>query len=224
MSSKLIFWDWTGTLANEAELDKSVCATMEREYARKQNISLEEAADFYRQYLKKIENTWNWHDYVTHCRDMGIDWKSCQTDNLDKLFPVPGAGDILAYAQTRGYRNVLATNAVRLVIELRLDYVGLGHFFDLIVASDDVRALKSEGKHFLRGLSKLGGTAASCLSVGDNPVQDIQPAQSLGLKTVFCTYGRKLTHYHSDHISDNHREQVRSAFRIAKLTDIKYIL
>lgn len=224
MSNNLIFWDWTGTLANEAELDRAVCATMEREYARKMEISPEEAADFYQRYLKKLENTWNWHDYVTHCRDMGIDWEFCQTSNFDKLFPVTGAGEILAYAQTKGYRNVLATNAVRPVIELRLGHVGLDHYFDLIVASDDAQALKSEGKHFLRGLKELEGTASASYSVGDNPVQDIQPAQRLGLKTVFCTYGRKLTHYHSDHISDNHREKARSAFRIAKLTDIKYIL
>ena len=224
MSDKLIFWDWTGTLANEAELDRAVCATMEREYARKTGISPAQAADFYQRYLRKLENSWNWHDYVTHCRDMGIDWKYCQTTNFDKLFPVPGAGEILAYAQTRGYRNVLATNAVRLVIELRLGYLGLGDFFNLITASDDVEALKSEGKHYLRGLKELGGAASESFSVGDNPVQDIQPAQRLGLKTVFCTYGRNLTHYHSEHISDNHREQVRSAFRIAKLTDIKYIL
>ena len=224
MAAKLIFWDWTGTLADEAELDRSVCTTMEQEYARKQGITLSEAASFYREMLKKQEGTWSWHDYVRHCREMGIDWKFSQEHNLAKLRLVPGAGEILAYARERGFLNVLATNAVRAVIELRINYAGLTHYFDLIIASNDAQALKSEGKHFRLGLKRLEGSASESYSVGDNPVQDIRPAQRLGFKTVFCTYGRKLTHYHSEHISDNHRETVRSAFRITKLTDIKYIL
>ena len=224
MKSKLIFWDWTGTLANEAELDKAVCLTMENELAKKENISVEQAAARYQEYLRDREGTWEWHDYVTHCKDLGIDWRLSQESNLDKLFLVPGAGEILAYARSRGYKNVLATNAVRKVIELRVGYAGIGHLFDRVIASDDARALKGEGKHFLRGLRDLDGIASASFSVGDNPVQDIQPAQQLGMRTVFCTFGRDLTHYHSSHISDNHMERVRTGFRISKLTEIKYIL
>ncbi len=224
MRSKLIFWDWTGTLANEAELDKAVCLTMERELAKKEDISAEQAALRYQEYLREREGTWEWHDYVTHCRDLGIGWRHCQESNFDKLFLVPGAGEILAHAHSRGYKNVLATNAVRKVIELRVRFVGIGHLFDKLIASDDARALKSEGKHFLRGLRDMDGIASASFSVGDNPVQDIQPAQQLGMRTVFCAYGRDLTHYHSVHISDNHKKRVRAGFRIRKLSEIKDIL
>lgn len=224
MQNKLIFWDWTGTLANEAALDRAVCQTMEQQLAEKEGISLEAAAARYQQHLYALEGTWSWHDYVSHCRELGIDWRYSQERNFDKLFLVPGAGEILAYARARGYKNILATNAVRKVIELRIDHVGIGPMFDHVIASDDARALKSEGKHFLRGLKALNGSASLSFSVGDNPIQDIKPAQSLGIKTIFCTYGRQLTHYHSAHISDNHNAQVRSAFRIKKLQDIQYIL
>jgi FMN phosphatase YigB (HAD superfamily) len=224
MRSKLIFWDWTGTLANEAELDRAVCLTMEQELAEKESIPPGQAAERYQAYLKEREGTWQWHDYVTHCEDLGIDWRFCQESNLDKLFLVPGAGEILTYAHDRGYTNILATNAVRKVIELRIAHVGIGPLFDRVIASDDARALKSEGKHFLRGLRDAEGIASASFSVGDNPVQDIQPAQQLGMRTIFCSYGRELTHYHSAHISDNHAERVQTGFRINKLTDIKYIL
>jgi FMN phosphatase YigB (HAD superfamily) len=216
LRAKLIFWDWTGTLANEAALDRAVCLTMEQELAKKEGISPAQAAERYQAYLKEREGTWAWHDYVTHCRDFGIAWKYCQETNLDKLFLVPGAGDILTYAQDRGYKNILATNAVRKVIELRIAYTGIGHLFDMTIASDDARALKGEGKHFLLGLKKMGGVASASFSVGDNPVQDIQPALRLGMRTVFCAFGKDLTHYHT--------EKVRTGFRIQKLADIKYIL
>ncbi len=224
MQNKLIFWDWTGTLANEAALDRAVCQTMEWQLAKKEGISLEAAAARYQRHLKPLEGTWEWHDYVSHCQDLGLDWRFCQESNFNQLFLVPGAGEMLAYARTHGYKNILATNAVRKVIEIRIAHVGIGHMLDLVIASDDPKALKSEGKHFLRGLKALNGRAALSFSVGDNPIQDIKPAQSLGLKTIFCTYGRHLTHYHSSHISGNHNAQVSGAHRISKLQDIQYII
>jgi hypothetical protein len=30
--NKLIFWDWTGTLADESELDEAVCTSMEPDF------------------------------------------------------------------------------------------------------------------------------------------------------------------------------------------------
>ncbi len=222
--SKLIFWDWTGTLADEAELDKAVCTTLEEEIAKQRGIDFDAAVNVYQGHLKKLENTWHWHDYVTHCEELDIDWKYCQETNLAKLKLVPGAVEILRYSRGKGYKNILATNAVRKVIELRVAHAGIGTLFDLTISSSDVEALKSEGKHFEKGMQELGGEVYFSFSVGDNPIQDIRPAQKLGMRAVFCAYGKDLTHYHSDHISDNHRILVRSASRINKLTDIKYII
>jgi len=222
--SKIIFWDWTGTLADEAELDKAVCTTLEEEIAKKQDIAFEAAIEVYQNHLKKLENTWQWHDYVGHCEELGIDWKYCQEKNLGKLRLVPGAAEILRYARGKGYKNVLATNAVRKVIDLRIAHAGIGPLFNLVIACSDVEALKAEGKHFEKGMEELGGEVYFSFSVGDNPIQDIRPAQRLGMRAIFCAYGKNLTHYHSEHISDNHRILVRSASRISKLSDIKYII
>ncbi len=222
--NRLIFWDWTGTLADEAELDEAVCRRMEQDLARKAGISLAQAASRYQDYLKIRENTWQWHDYVSHCQDFGIDWKSCQESHFDKLRLVAGAGEMLALARSRGYKNILATNAVRRVIELRTAHADIGHLLDMIIASDDVRALKSEGKHFQHGLREWTSRPEISFSVGDNPIQDIRPASEIGLTTVFCAYGRHLTHYHSTHISHNHGERVCAAFSITELTDIRYII
>jgi HAD superfamily hydrolase (TIGR01549 family) len=222
--SKLIFWDWTGTLADEAELDKAVCKTLEEEIAKKRNIRFADAIKLYRDHLKKLENSWHWHDYVSHCEEFGIDWRYCQEANLDKLKQVPGATEILRYARGKGYKNILATNAVRKVIDLRVGHLGMGGFFELVVSSSDVEALKVEGRHFQRGMEELGGEVYFSYSVGDNPIQDIRPAQKMGMRAIYCAYGKDLTHYHSTHISENHKTLVRSASRISKLSDIKYII
>ena len=221
---KLIFWDWSGTLADESALDKAVCLSMEEEIARKKQISLEEAVEKFNQHLKKLENTWKWHDYVHHGEIFSIDWKQAQENHLDKLSLLPYAWEILEYSRAKGYKNILASNAVRPVILLRVGHNGLLDQFDLVIASDDVKALKSRGKHFTLGLEKLKGNPQKSFSVGDNPVQDIRPANSLGLKTIFCAYGKSRTHYHSEHLTPNYNETAEADFILHSLEKIKEII
>jgi len=222
--NKLIFWDWTGTLADEASLDKAVCTSMEEELARKNAISFKQAADKYNSYLTKLENTWRWHDYVGHGQELGLDWKKCQEQNLSKLRIIGGTEEILIFCRQKGYKNILATNAVKKVIQLRVKHAGLENLFDFIIGSSDAEALKSEGKHFKLGFNKFGSSSDCSYSVGDNPVQDIQPALHMGLKTIFCKSGRYLTHYHSEHISGNHKEKIEPDFKIKTLSEIKKII
>ncbi len=222
--NKLIFWDWTGTLADEASLDKAVCTSMEEELAKKNAISFKQAADKYNSYLKKLENTWRWHDYVGHGQELEIDWKKCQEQNLSKLRIIDGAEEILKFCLQKGYKNILATNAVKKVIQLRVEYAGLEKLFDFIIGSSDAEALKSEGNHFKLGFNKFGSSAGNSYSVGDNPVQDIRPALQLGIITIFCKSGRHLTHYHSEHISGNHKEKIEPDFKIKTLSEIKEII
>ena len=223
MKQKLIFWDWTATLADESRLDEAVCRSMEEEVARNENISFEEAERRFKEHLKKLENTWQWHDYVLHGEALGVDWKQHQEAHLGKMVLLPSAKEMLEYVKGQGYRNVLATNAVRAVILRRVGYAGMLGLFDLMIASDDVKALKSEGKHFEYGLRILDGDASCSYSIGDNPVQDILSAKRFGLRTIHCDFGQ-LTYYHSEHISPNHRELATADYRISDLSEIRRII
>ncbi|MGD8538664.1 MAG: HAD family hydrolase [Candidatus Aminicenantes bacterium] len=222
--TKIIFWDWTGTLADEARLDKAVCRSLEKDIAAKRNIAREEAARLFNNHLRAIENSWKWHDYVQHSIRFGIDWRHSQEINLDKLVLVPHAREILEYARAEGYRNILVTNAVRDVVLLRTKHVGIIDMFEAIIASSDVKSLKEEGKHFTQGLKEFYGDPHRSWSVGDNPIQDIQPAKRLGLKTIFCDFGERLVHYHSEHISNNHREVSGADYTIKNLQEIEKII
>jgi FMN phosphatase YigB (HAD superfamily) len=222
--SKIIFWDWTGTLADEARLDEAVCRSLEEDIAAQRNIPLTEAERLFNDHLTEIENSWQWHDYVQHGNDFGIAWKHSQEINLDKLVLVPNVREILEYTKGKGFLNTLVTNAVREVVLLRAKHVGLIDIFETVIASSDVKALKAQGKHFEYGLQHLDGDPRKSYSVGDNPVQDIKPAKKLGLKTIFCDLGENLVHYHSEHISNNHREVSDADYTIKNLLDIKSIL
>jgi FMN phosphatase YigB (HAD superfamily) len=221
---KIIFWDWTGTLADESKLDWAVCRSMEQGIAKKENISTTEAEKIFKEYLKKLENRWEWHDYVLHGKNLGIDWKAPQERNLSKLIQLPYTKDALSYAKSKEYKNILTTNAVRDVILMRINYAGLQGLFDAIVASDDVQGLKSEGKHFEYGLKIEDGDSRLSFSIGNNPVQDILPAKRLGLKTILCDFGKNLTHYHSQHISHQYEKSAEADFLIKNLLEIKHII
>jgi len=224
MTNKLIFWDWTGTLADESELDRAVCEDMERELARKRGIPPEEAADLFNRYLKGLEGTWEWHDYVRHGRALGVDWRRSQEACLDRLRLLEGASEILDYSRKRGFFNILATNAVEPVVRLRAAHAGINDRFELIIGSDTARALKEEGRHFDLGLRLLNGDPESSYSIGDNPIQDIRPALRLGMTAVFCESGRHRTHYHSEHLTENHDEAVEPDHRIQTLDELHDIL
>lgn len=223
MKQKLVFWDWTGTLADESKLDEAVCRSMEEEVAHRDGISFEEAETRFKDHLKRLENTWQWHDYVLHGRSLGVDWKRHQEMHLKELVLLPSAKEMLTYAREKGFKNVLATNAIRSVILLRIGYVGVLDLFDIVIASDDVQALKAEGRHFEYGLQILSGVPESSFSIGDNPVQDILSAKRLGLNTIYCDFG-PLTHYHSEHISPNHREPAVADYRIVDLSEVRHII
>lgn len=222
--AKIIFWDWTGTLADEAKLDKAVCRSMEEDIATKREISLGEAERLFNDHLRAIENSWQWHDYVQHGRDFGVDWTHSQEINLNKLVLVPYARKALEYTRRKGYFNILVTNAVRDVVLLRAKHVGIIDMFEAVIASSDVKALKAEGKHFAHGLKALDGDPHQSWSVGDNPIQDILPGKRLGLKTIFCDFGEGLIHYHSEHISNNHSEASGADYTINSLKEIEKII
>jgi FMN phosphatase YigB (HAD superfamily) len=222
--AKIIFWDWTGTLADEAKLDEAVCRSLEEDIATKRNITLAEAERLFNNHLMQIEGSWQWHDYAQHGREFGVDWRRSQEVNLDKLVLVPYTREILEYVQGLGFLNALVTNAVRDVVLMRAKHVEIKDMFEAVIASSDVKALKAEGKHFEYGLQRLDGDPQNSYSIGDNPIQDIRPAKKLGLKTIFCDFGKKLVHYHSEHISNNHREVSDADYKIQSLLDIKRIL
>jgi HAD superfamily hydrolase (TIGR01549 family) len=222
--NRLIFWDWNGTLVDESRMDNAVCMFMEKELADKMRITLDESVRSFQNYLVKLEKNWKWHDYAGHGRNLGIDWKKAQVENLQHLSLVPGAREILSFSKNKGFKNILTTNAVTPVILLRMDHIGLSSMFDMIIGSDTVKALKSEGRHFQKGLQELHGVPEASFSVGDNPVQDILPARKLGIHTIFCVYGKNMTHYHSGHLSSDHLQKPNSSFRIERLQQIKDIL
>lgn len=218
---KCLMFDWTGTLADEYELDKSVCKNMELEISRKEGISLEEANKKYTDFLKKYENSWKWYSYPLHGEKFGISWKESQLSALHKIKLIPNVLEVMTFYKEKGYCFFLVTNAVRAVIELRLDYLKVRNYFDIIITSDMVKSTKTTGKHFEYALKYIDLSDIRTYMIGDIYTQDLLPAKKFGIITILCKFG-DVAYLHTS--NSNEKIETKTDFPDYTISGIKEIL
>jgi putative hydrolase of the HAD superfamily len=107
-----------------------------------------------------------------------------------QLFPdVPGF-----LARTRGHPKVIVTNGERPQQLRKLEATGLLAHMVAVVTPTDCGHWKPHPEMFAAALRALDVPAADCLMIGDSLVNDVAPAQALGMASfhVDRTRGRGL--------------------------------
>ena len=89
----------------------------------------------------------------------------------------------------QGLKLAVVSDAPRLPVWLRICGLGLQHYFDVVVTSEDSGFKKPHAKSFLMALDRLGVQRSEALMIGDWPERDMVGAKGVGLKTVFARYG-----------------------------------
>jgi HAD superfamily hydrolase (TIGR02253 family) len=89
----------------------------------------------------------------------------------------------------RGMKMAVVSDAPRLPVWLRICGLGLQHYFDAVITSDDAGVKKPHAKPFLMALERLELKPAEAIMVGDWPERDMVGAKKVGLTTVFARYG-----------------------------------
>ncbi len=89
----------------------------------------------------------------------------------------------------RGIRRAVISDAPKLAVWLRIVGLGLHHYFDPILTSEDVGALKPSPEPFRRALELLGTRPEETLMVGDWAERDIAGAKKVGIRTAWAKYG-----------------------------------
>ena len=72
---------------------------------------------------------------------------------------------------------------------MRIYYLNLYHYFDVVITFDDSGARKPSAKPFQLALESLDIKPQECIMVGDWPERDVVGAQQIGMKTAFAEYG-----------------------------------
>ena len=73
-----------------------------------------------------------------------------------------------------------------------LSLIGIAHYFQGSFNAEQVGAAKPNPAMFLAALQHAGATVETSIHVGDQPVDDIQAAQQVGMKTIWANYAQAI--------------------------------
>jgi putative hydrolase of the HAD superfamily len=96
-----------------------------------------------------------------------------------------------------GLKMAVVSDAPRLPVWLRICGLGLQHYFDAVITSDDAGVKKPHAKPFTMALDRLGVKPEETVMLGDWAERDMVGAKRVGLTTVFARYGDTLQTQHS---------------------------
>jgi len=88
-----------------------------------------------------------------------------------------------------GIKRTVISDAPKMEVWLRIVGLGLHHYFDDIITSEDFGVKKPDPKPYRRALEVLGTKAEETLMVGDWPDRDIKGAKGVGMRTAWAKYG-----------------------------------
>jgi HAD superfamily hydrolase (TIGR01549 family) len=100
--------------------------------------------------------------------------------------PVDGAQEVVDWFASRGVRLVLATNPVypHSAIVHRLEWAGFApDQFEMITTFENMYTTKPDPEYYREILKQVGVTADKAWMVGNDAVNDIEPARAVGLWT-----------------------------------------
>ncbi|MFH0967696.1 MAG: HAD family hydrolase [Methanobacteriota archaeon] len=111
---------------------------------------------------------------------------------INSLIPFPGVVESIIHIYNAGIRIGAVTNASSDHARDRLMRIGLQAYVP-ILASPDLSGLKKPNPAmYQKAADEMGLPASSICVVGDNLVNDITPAQTLGMFAVYAHYGDRL--------------------------------
>lgn len=106
-----------------------------------------------------------------------------------ELNTYPNVVPTLIALMKMGIKLAVVSDAPAREAWLRLSYIGLHHFFDVVITKDDSNVLKPSPVPFNLALKKLNLKAEETVMVGDWAERDMVGAKSVGMITAFARFG-----------------------------------
>jgi len=106
-------------------------------------------------------------------------------DFIDNLEIRKGAKKLIHQAKEQGKVGLISNFTYAPVIYASLRKLGINQFFNAIVVSEDMGWRKPHKRIFQEALRKLQVTAEETVYIGDSPLEDIEGAKTVGMKTIF---------------------------------------
>lgn len=101
----------------------------------------------------------------------------------------PRVNQTLMELMKMGLKLTVLSDAPKMEVWLRIVSLGLHHYFDEIITSEDFGVKKPDPKPFRKALEVLGTKPEETLMVGDWPDRDVKGAKAAGIRAVWAKYG-----------------------------------
>lgn len=106
-------------------------------------------------------------------------------DYVDSLELRPYAKSLIRKTKENCKLGLISNFTYAPVIYASLRKLGINQFFNAVVVSEDTGWRKPHKRIFQDALRKLQVTAEETVYIGDSPLEDIEGAKAVGMKTVF---------------------------------------
>jgi HAD superfamily hydrolase (TIGR01509 family) len=184
MRTALLF-DLDGTLVNS---DAEHLAAFQRVFAP-HGITL--SSDEYASKIMGASNEAIARLYLSHLppREQAATLDAKEEDyrlRLGNVEPIAGAVELLDYADGRGLKRAVVTNAPRANAEKVLDALGIGHRLPILVIGAELKRSKPDPLPYLTGLERTGAKARLSLAFEDS-LSGVRAAAAAGLAVVGMT-------------------------------------
>lgn len=131
------------------------------------------------------------HDLTRDQIDRLAQWKERRYRDLieDAQILAPGADALLADLKLAGFLLAIGSSAPRKNLDFVLRRISVTHYFEAVVAGEDVNKGKPAPDTFLKAAEKLSLPPARCVVVED-AVAGIQAAKTAGMSVIALTTTR----------------------------------
>ena len=105
------------------------------------------------------------------------------------LMAYPNVNKTLLALSKSGIKLGVVSDAPSREAWMRIYYLNLYHYFDVVITFDDSGERKPSPKPFQLALDGMGLRPEETIMIGDWPERDVVGAQQIGMKTAFARYG-----------------------------------
>ena len=105
------------------------------------------------------------------------------------LMAYPNVNKTLLALSKSGIKLGVVSDAPSREAWMRIYYLNLYHYFDVVITYDDSGERKPSPKPFQLALDGMGLRSEETIMIGDWPERDVVGAQQIGMKTAFARYG-----------------------------------
>lgn len=130
--------------------------------------------------------------------------------SCEKTLLLPDALEAVKLAKEYATLGIVTTKTAEYSREM-LEYMGIMHYFDILIGREDVTHPKPHPEPILKAVSKLKADKNRCWMIGDTPM-DLVAANAAGIKGVAVTCGyadEEVLCEHTDQLASNALEAVK---------------